>query len=59
MKTIRKWFINLNAGGIWHTSDVKNKTQIGWGFMVGRSFNYNYGTPISFDLDCAICAVFG
>src|SRR5690606_38048246 len=45
-----KWFVGLNAGGIWHTSDVQNKTQIGWGFMLGRSFNYNYGTPISFDL---------
>ena len=49
-ETDSKWFIGLNAGGIWHTSDVKNKTQLGWGFMVGRSFNYNYGTPVSFDL---------
>lgn len=49
-ETDSKWFVGLNAGGIWHTSDVKNKTQIGWGFMLGRSFNYNYGTPISFDL---------
>ena len=49
-ETDSKWFISLNAGGIWHTSDVKNKTQIGWGFGLGRSFNYNYGTPVSFDL---------
>lgn len=49
-ETDSKWFIGLNAGAIWHTSDVKNKTQLGWGFMVGRSFNYNYGTPVSFDV---------
>lgn len=45
-----KWFIGLNAGGLWHTTDVKNKTQIGWGAMIGRSFLYNYGRPISLDV---------
>lgn len=45
-----KWFLGLNAGGIWHTTDVKNKTKIGWGFMFGRSFFYNYGKPVSLDI---------
>lgn len=45
-----KWFIGLNAGAIWQTSDVRNKTQVGWGFLIGRSFLYNYGKPISFDV---------
>ena len=45
-----KWFFGLNAGAAWNTTDVKNKTNIGWGFILGRSFNYNYGKKISFDL---------
>ena len=45
-----KWFFGLNAGAAWNTTDVKNKTHIGWGFILGRSFNYNYGKKVSFDL---------
>ncbi|MEJ6616452.1 MAG: hypothetical protein QNL61_06015 [Crocinitomicaceae bacterium] len=45
-----KWFFGLNAGAAWNTTDVKNKTHIGYGFTFGRSFNYNYGKKFSFDL---------
>ena len=45
-----KWFFGINAGGTWHTTDVKNKTHLGWGLILGRSFNYNYGKKVSFDL---------
>ncbi len=45
-----KWFFGINAGAAWNTTDVKNKTHIGYGFTLGRSFNYNYGKKFSFDL---------
>ena len=45
-----KWFFVLNAGLTLNTTDVENKTDTGWGFLLGRSFNYNYGKKISFDL---------
>jgi len=45
-----KWFWGLNAGAAWNTTDVKNKTKAGWGFVVGKAFNYNYGKRLSFDL---------
>lgn len=45
-----KWFFGLNVGATWNTTDVKNKTFAGWGFIFGRQFNYDYGRPISFDL---------
>jgi hypothetical protein len=45
-----KWFWGLNLGGTWQTTDVSNKTSVGWGIIVGKSFNYNYGKPFSFDL---------
>ncbi len=45
-----KWFFGFNAGGTWNTTDVKNKTNLGWGLILGRSFNYNYGKKMSFDL---------
>ena len=48
--TDSKWFLGLNTGGTWNTTDVRNKTHIGWGFTLGRSFNYNYGKKFSFDL---------
>ncbi len=44
------WFWGLNAGGTWNTADVKYKLDWGWGVTLGRSFNFNYGKPISFDL---------
>ena len=45
-----KWFFGFNVGGTWNTTDVKNKTNFGWGLTLGRSFNYNYGKKVSFDL---------
>ncbi|MDG1148675.1 MAG: hypothetical protein P8N52_10270 [Crocinitomicaceae bacterium] len=45
-----KWFFGLNVGAAWNTTDVKNQTNTGWGAIFGRSFNYNYGRTVSFDL---------
>ncbi len=45
-----KWFLGINTGAAWNTTDVKNKTNIAWGLTLGRAFNYNYGKKISFDL---------
>ncbi len=45
-----KWFFGLNAGATWNTTDVQNKTYAGWGFLLGRSYNYDYGRKFSYDL---------
>ncbi len=45
-----KWFLGINSGAAWNTTDVKNKTNIAWGLTLGRAFNYNYGKKVSFDL---------
>ncbi len=45
-----KWFFGIDAGAAWNTTDVQNKTYAGWGFMFGRSFNYDYGRALSYDL---------
>jgi hypothetical protein len=45
-----KWFWGLNLGGTWQTTDVSNKTGAGWGIIIGKSYNYNYGKPFSFDI---------
>ena len=45
-----RWFFGLNVGGTWNTTDVKNKTYAGAGFILGKQFNYNYGRKTSFDL---------
>lgn len=42
--------MGFNIGGTWNTTDVKNQTSTGWGLVLGKSFNYNYGSVISFDL---------
>jgi hypothetical protein len=44
------WFLGLNVGAAWNTTDVKNKTDIGYGFLFGRTFNYREGNRLSFDL---------
>ena len=44
------WFWGLNAGVTWNTNDVKNVNSSGYGLTLGRSFNYDYGKRISFDL---------
>lgn len=45
-----RWFWGLNLGTTWHTTDVKYKTDWGYGFTLGKSFNYDYGRAISFDI---------
>ncbi|MFY7668537.1 MAG: hypothetical protein ACOVQG_07320 [Crocinitomicaceae bacterium] len=45
-----KWFWGLNLGGTWQTTDVSNQTGAGWGITIGKSYNYNYGKPFSFDI---------
>jgi large repetitive protein len=45
-----KWFFGLNVGKTWHTSDVGLKLDNGFGFTFGKSYNYDYGRLISFDL---------
>lgn len=45
-----KWFLGVNVGGTWQSTDVKNQTSAGWGLILGKSFNYDYGKILSFDL---------
>lgn len=45
-----KWFWDFNLGTTWQTTDVKTKFDGGFGFTVGKSFNFNYGKIFSFDL---------
>jgi len=45
-----KWFWGLNVGSTWQTTDVKNQHNWGVGLTLGKSFNYNYGKRISFDI---------
>lgn len=45
-----KWFFGANIGAAWNTTDVRNKTDLGWGLILGRSFNYGYGKGLSFDI---------
>jgi hypothetical protein len=45
-----RWFWTINAGSTWQTADVKSKNDFGWGLTIGKSFNYNYGKLISFDI---------
>ncbi|MBP6091173.1 MAG: hypothetical protein KA521_07960 [Crocinitomicaceae bacterium] len=45
-----KWFLGFNIGGAWQTTDVTNKTNLGYGITIGKSYNYDYGRILSFDL---------
>jgi len=49
-ETQSKWIFGFNVGGTWSTTDVKYKTYGGWGMTLGRSFNYDYGRRLSFDI---------
>jgi large repetitive protein len=44
-----KWFWGVNGGVTWHSTDVRTKNNWGYGFILGKSFNYDYGKAISFD----------
>ncbi len=45
-----KWFLGFNGGGTWHSTDVNYQVGGGWGLTLGKSYNYNYGRPLSFDI---------
>ena len=45
-----KWFLGFNVGATWNSTDVKNQTSAGWGFTLGKTYNYDYGKMFSFDL---------
>ena len=47
-----KWFLGINVGGTWQTTDVQNKSNAGYGYglTLGKAFNYDYGKRLSFDL---------
>ena len=45
-----KWFWGLNYGGTWHSTDLSHERYNGWGLTLGRSYNYDYGQNLSFDL---------
>lgn len=45
-----KWFLGINTGATWSCTDVKNETNAGWGLTLGRSYNWNYGNRVSFDI---------
>ena len=44
------WFFGLNAGAAWNSTDVENKTKLGGGFILGKTLNMDYSSPLSFDL---------
>jgi len=45
-----KWFLGFNLGTTWQTTDVANRNNVGYGLTLGRSYNYNYGKRIYFDI---------
>lgn len=45
-----RWFWGLNIGGTWTKTDVPYRLDLGYGFMVGRQLNFNYGNTFSFDI---------
>ena len=44
------WYLGFNVGAAWNSTDVKNETNVGWGFTLGRSFNTQPEALFSFDL---------
>lgn len=49
-ETTSPWFWGMNIGAAWNTTDVKNRTNYGWGITLGRSLNFDYGNTFSFDI---------
>lgn len=45
-----KWYFGFNTGATWHTTDVENTFNRGFGFTLGKSYNYSYGRIASFDV---------
>lgn len=48
-ETDSKWFIGLNAGATYHTSDIETRLKAGFGIFVGRSFFMKKGSPFYLD----------
>jgi len=44
------WFFGLNYGAAWHTSNVGYDFASAGGFVLGKSYGYRLGSPISIDL---------
>lgn len=44
------WFFGLNGGAAWNSTDIQNKTKFGGGFILGKTLNTDYSSPLSFDL---------
>ena len=45
-----KWFLGFNVGGTWNTTDVANKTDAGWGIILGKSYGFKSYSPFIFDI---------
>ena len=45
-----KWFWGANIGATWNSTDVMSDSYNGWGLTLGRSYNYDYGHVLSFDV---------
>ncbi len=45
-----RWFWTLNAGAAWTTADVETDLDWGYGITIGKSYNYNNGSFLSFDI---------
>lgn len=46
---VSPWFFGVNVGATWHSTDVKNKLDYGFGATFGRSFLYKQGSPLFID----------
>lgn len=46
---VSPWFFGLNVGATWHSTDVKNKLDYGFGATIGRTFLYKPGSPVTID----------
>jgi hypothetical protein len=45
-----KWFWGFNIGSTWSSTDLQDENYNGFGLTLGRSFNYDYGHALSFDV---------
>ncbi len=45
-----KWFMGFNVGGTWNTTDIQNRTSVGWGLILGKSYGYKTYSPLTFDI---------
>jgi len=44
------WFLGLNVGAAWNSTDIENETNAGWGFTFGRSFTTRPDALFAWDL---------